>query len=500
MSDPSTAVLDVDSIEVEDGFNPRTRFDEDALSELEASIREEGLLSALTVRPGSNGTYMLIAGERRLIAAKRAGLSKVPAVIHDGSGATAAALAENLIREDLDPIETAQALSRLAAQEGFSTHKAIAEKVKKSCSWVSEHLRLLSLPEEVQRHIAAGAVPVDAERELRKVAKVSPRVAECACELVERGGVEGRDLRERFGEVMQAVAAAKFADKPTMISARGAALSELVPDPDQRKALTERLAAIDRLADSEDPYLHFAEAEIDAARAAGCLIEHRVDHGEWASVVAYVCDPELAADLAARVVERMERRAAEMAELTGSDVGKPDPEKVREERSAERKKAKRDAEAARKANLDLGLRLVNRRGAKSRKEHGLARAKALAAVVLADNERLSARGLRLILPQLQEVEVRTLKSGESREHVSYADPEQCAQYLAKRVEEARSANEVLELMADALIASVVADERELPQSRRVRSEVRARREVEQLLGAEIKWVRPRRKSRKAAAA
>lgn len=498
MNDPSTAVLDVDSIEVEDGFNPRTCFDEDALSELEASIREEGLLSALTVRPGSDGAYMLVAGERRLIAAKRAGLSKVPVVIHDGSGGTAAALAENLIREDLDPIETAQALSRLAAQEGFSTHKAIAEKVKKSCSWVSEHLRLLKLPEEVQRYIAAGVVPVDAERELRKAAEVSPRVAECACELVERGSVEGRDLRERFGEVLQAVAAAGFAEKPTMISARGSVLSELVPDADQRRALVDRLAAIDRLGGSDDPIVRFGEAEIDAARAAGCLIEHRVDHGAWASVVAYICDPELAADLAVRVVESMEARAAEV-ELSGSDAGKPDPEKVREERSAERKKAKRDAEAARKANLDLGLRLVNRRGAKGRKEHSLARAKALAAVVLADNERLPARGLRLVLPQLQEVEVKTLKSGEAREHISYADSGQCAQYLAKRIEEARSANEVLELMTDALIASILADERELPQSRRVRSEVRARGEVEQLLGTEIKWVRPRRKSRKAGA-
>ncbi len=189
MSEPATAVLDIDQIATEDGFNPRTRFDEESLAELEASIREHGVVQAPTVRPAEEGHYTVIAGERRLIAAKRAGVTRIPVVIrNEADGARAAALAENLIREDLDPIDTARALHDLAQAEGLGTHAKIADRVKKSPSWVSDHLRLLKLPEGVQRHVAEGTVPVEAERDLRKVAKVSPRVAECACELVERGG------------------------------------------------------------------------------------------------------------------------------------------------------------------------------------------------------------------------------------------------------------------------------------------------------------------------
>lgn len=141
-------------------------------------------------------------------------------------------------------------------------------------------------------------------------------------------------------------------------------------------------------------------------------------------------------------------------------------------------KAKRRAEAARDANLELGRNLIKRRGSKGRRECSLARAKALAAVVLADNTELAAAGLRLAFPQLQDVEVKRLKSGEPREKVSYADREQCASYLAERIEKARSANEVLELLADALIAVVLADEEELPRSRPIRCRLGAEDAVE----------------------
>ena len=172
------------------------------------------------------------------------------------------------------------------------------------------------------------------------------------------------------------------------------------------------------------------------------------------------------------------------------------PEQAKEARRAKRQEAKQKAADARRFNEELGDSLLKRRGRASRKQHSLARAKALAAVVIADNERLAARGLRLVTPQLQDVEVKQLKSGESREKVSYADVEQCTEYLAKRVTKASSEGEVLEILGDALIASLLADEEELPQSKRVRGGIRASREVEKLLGADIKSVRPRRRRRK----
>jgi ParB family chromosome partitioning protein len=502
MSETRTAMIEITKIAMEDGFNPRLTFDERALDELVASVREQGIVTALTVRSDGNGGYVLIAGARRLEAARRAGLSQVPAVIRTADGALAAAIAENLIRADLDPIEEARALQRLGEAEKLSTHKEIAARVGKSAAHVSERLRLLSLPGACQAQIAAGTVPVAAERDLRRVAKISPAVAEGVCELVERGEVEGRDLVDRFGEVL--VALAEDEGAPTMIDTSGARLSEMVPDAERRSALAERLVAALPYQRSDEGPIHLEEAEIDAARAAGCLIEHTIDHGGWESTVAFICDAELAADLAVRAVERIERQAAELAEarakLTGrsDDDGSAAAEDVEQARRAAREQAKEAAAAGRSFNLELGRKLVARRGAKSRKEHSLARARAVAALILADNDNLPARGLRLVLPQLQEVEAGTLKSGEAREKVTYAEPAACADYLAARIDEARSANEVLELLADALIAATLADERELPQSRRAHWWSRVGEDIEKLLASDIRSVRPRRRRRRAA--
>jgi ParB/RepB/Spo0J family partition protein len=496
MNEPATAVLAIDEIAVEQGFNPRTSFDEESLTELEASIREHGIVQAPTVRPAPDGGYIVIAGERRLIAAKRAGIERVPVVIRGDEGARAAALAENLIREDLDPIDTARALRDLGEAEGLGTHAKLAERVKKSPSWVSEHLRLLKLPEGVQAAIAEGSVPVEAERELRAVAKVSPRIAECACELVARRRVEGRDLIERFDEVLAEVAEARFEEKPMMIDVAGTPLAEVVADPEKRKAIAERYRAARPYESATEPVVRFGTEETDAARAAGCLVEHTVDHGNWSTSVAYVTDAELAADLCEQMVERVEKQQAKLAKMSGGpDVNgsgpSSDPEQMKDERRAQREKAKKDAARARRFNESLRAALLKRRGAKSRKVHGLARAKAVAAIILGDNDRLAGRGLRLVLSQLQDVEVKTLKSGDSREKVSYADAAQCTEYLTKRIDAARSAEEVLELLADAVIAAELADERELPQSKRIGWS--ARPGVAKLLAAEIKEVRPSRR-------
>jgi hypothetical protein len=189
-------------------------------------------------------------------------------------------------------------------------------------------------------------------------------------------------------------------------------------------------------------------------------------------------------------VEKQQAKLAETAEANGNGPG-AGPEEVKEERRTQREKAKKDAVRARRYNESLGAALLKRRGAKSRKAHGLARAKAIATIVLADNERLAGAGLRLALSQLQDVEVKTLKSGESREKVSYADAAQCTEYLSKRVDSARSADEVLELLADAVIAAELADERELPQSKRIGWS--PRRDVAKTFAAEIKEVKPRRR-------
>lgn len=130
---------------------PRKRFTETSLEELTESLREQGVLQPVVVRKIPNG-YELIAGERRWRAAQRAGLTEIPAVVKEAAPADAAVLAliENLQREDLNPIEAAQAFRRLMVQFGL-TQEAVARRVHKDRSSVANTLRLLQLPDELQQ-------------------------------------------------------------------------------------------------------------------------------------------------------------------------------------------------------------------------------------------------------------------------------------------------------------------------------------------------------------
>jgi ParB/RepB/Spo0J family partition protein len=503
MTDLATPLLEVEKIEVAEGFNPRTHMDPDALARLAGSLGKTDVVQPLTVRPIEDGKFAVIAGHRRLRAAEMAGIEKVPVHVRDGGDALTAALVENHHREDLDPIDTARGLQALAEELNLTTHKRIAEELEVSDSWVSQHLRLLKLPEAVQVYIAEGHVPAEAERDLRGIAKVSPRIAECICELAKRRKVKSREFVVNFGELFEAVAQARFEDKPTMIDPGAVRLSDVIADAKKRRELGDRHLAAKPYTHTDNPTLRFGEAEIDAARAAGCLVEYEVDHGEWTSRVSFITDAEFAADLAERLVERIVKEETERKkrdeEWRAQSQGREPltPEKQKEERQAAYKERQENAAAARIWNGAVGGNLLKRRGSASRKQFALARVKAMAITLITDNPTLAARGLRLVTSQLQEVEVKQLKTtGKTKEKVSYADAEQSTAYLAKRVNDCGSVNEVAEIVGDAIVASLLADENELPQSKRVRGGLRASAEVEKLLSADIKSVRPRRQRRK----
>jgi ParB family transcriptional regulator, chromosome partitioning protein len=150
------AELPIDAI-VPNPHQPRVHFDEESLSDLAASIRELGVLQPILVRPGADGGYELLAGERRWRAARRAGLAVVPAVIRmtDDLGSVERALVENLHRQDLTPLEEAAAYQQLIEDFQF-THEQVATRVGKSRSAVSNMLRLLSLPAAIQHLLSDG--------------------------------------------------------------------------------------------------------------------------------------------------------------------------------------------------------------------------------------------------------------------------------------------------------------------------------------------------------
>jgi ParB family chromosome partitioning protein len=136
---------------------PRVHFDEESLSDLSASIQAIGVLQPLLVRQMPDGTYQLIAGERRWRAAQRAGLLTVPAVVKttDDMSSVEQALVENLHRQDLSPLEEASAFQQLIDDFGL-THDDVAKRVGKSRSSVTNTLRLLSLPPAIQALLADG--------------------------------------------------------------------------------------------------------------------------------------------------------------------------------------------------------------------------------------------------------------------------------------------------------------------------------------------------------
>jgi len=138
---------------------PRARFDDDELAELAASIVEHGVIQPVVVRTRPDGGYELIAGERRVRAARQAGLASVPAVVRDSSdeGVLELALVENIQRADLNAIEEAAAYRELIDRFGL-THEEVAQRVGKSRVAISNALRLLDLASETRAAIVSGAI------------------------------------------------------------------------------------------------------------------------------------------------------------------------------------------------------------------------------------------------------------------------------------------------------------------------------------------------------
>ena len=148
-------------------YQPRTKMDQQALAELAASIRSQGLMQPLLVRPVERDRYELIAGERRWRAAQMAGLEEVPAVVREvpDEAALAMSLIENIQRENLNPMEEAAGIQRLV-DEFRMTHEQAADAVGRSRSATTSLLRLLKLPRPLQEMVMEGALEMGHARAL----------------------------------------------------------------------------------------------------------------------------------------------------------------------------------------------------------------------------------------------------------------------------------------------------------------------------------------------
>ncbi len=222
-------------------FQPRRHFDEDRLRELADSIAAQGVVQPVVVRPAAEaGHYELIAGERRWRAAQLAGLAEIPAVIRevDDQSAMAMGLIENIQRDDLNPLEEAQALHRLL-EEFELTHQQIAQAVGKSRTTVTNLMRLLELNPDVKELVEQGQLEMGHARAL--LALEGGLQSEAAAQVVRKG----LSVRETEALVR------RYKD-------RGAADRKKAPppelDPDVRRLLrdlTDRLGAPVQLRQSE---------------------------------------------------------------------------------------------------------------------------------------------------------------------------------------------------------------------------------------------------------
>ena len=188
-------------------YQPRTRMDEAALKELANSIRMQGVMQPILVRPVGGGRYEIIAGERRWRAARMAGLSDVPALVREvpDNAALAMALIENIQREDLNPLEEANGIQRLVTEFNI-THDKAAEMVGRSRSAVSNLLRLLALAEPVRDLVHQGMLDMGHERAL--LALTGMQQIETA-RLIAARGMSVRETEKLVGRLLRGTPAKK---------------------------------------------------------------------------------------------------------------------------------------------------------------------------------------------------------------------------------------------------------------------------------------------------
>jgi len=207
-------------------YQPRRHMDQAALEELANSIRSQGVVQPILVRPReASGDYELIAGERRWRAAQLAGLETLPAIVRQLSGdeALELALIENIQREELSPIEEAQAFERLTREFGL-TQEALADAVGRRRTTISNTLRLLRLPDEVQEALDTGQLRMGHARALL--------------------ALEGES---QLGEVAQEVIQKGLSVRATEDRVRKAAKEDTAGEPDQRSAANRRDPDVERL-------------------------------------------------------------------------------------------------------------------------------------------------------------------------------------------------------------------------------------------------------------
>ncbi|MEO0557301.1 MAG: ParB/RepB/Spo0J family partition protein [Bacteroidota bacterium] len=260
------AELDIEAIRP-NPYQPRTDFDETALDELAASIRQLGIIQPLTVRSLGNDRYELISGERRLRASRRAGLKRVPAYVReaDTEAMLEMAIVENVQREDLNPVEVALGYQRLIEEVGL-TQEQVADKVGKNRSTVANVLRLLKLPPRVQASLREGSLTSGHARALVSIEDGKAQLA-LHREILD-DGLSVREVESRARRLRTASEGTSSASPST-------------------KTTTTQLATRDRLE------IEAVEARLRETLATQVQVRHKAADGSGAITISYYSAEDL---------------------------------------------------------------------------------------------------------------------------------------------------------------------------------------------------------------
>jgi ParB family chromosome partitioning protein len=211
----STQEIPVDSIDP-NPYQTRRRINETALEELAESIRASGVVQPVVLRPIANGRYQLVAGERRWHASRRAGKTTIPAVVRQISNEQAMEITiiENLQREDLNPVEQARAFERLSREFGL-TQEQIASRTGKDRASISNFVRLLKLPDDVQNALEAGTLSFGHGKVLLALAGFPEHLERAAREIIEKQ-LSVRQTEELVARLLNPQAAEQKQEKPAV--------------------------------------------------------------------------------------------------------------------------------------------------------------------------------------------------------------------------------------------------------------------------------------------
>lgn len=361
-------------LSVQPGFNPRTSREAKRFAQLVASVRAEGVLQPLLVTPDGDGEYRVVAGEGRYLAAGEAGVVEVPVLVRDvdeRTGGLEYALAENLSREDLNPVQEARAFARL--KDAGYTKKGVAERLGVSQRLVGDRLAILELPEELHEAIADGSIPPSAIKPLAALARIHPGLPAVVAARVAAPPTHEWDPPLTWAQVVQDPIAAVVAD----YEGDDVGLPRDVFDagegyPIARFSLSEKaskdLRALCKLIGVEPERFVICFGREAVEQAVALKAAHASGQGWHHIIVGQDVGNELAAQYIAaclktqRAVARREREQDHPGDdpVDVSSTGEPalSEEEVKEQRRREREAEQERRRQAAAYNLELGAAVL----------------------------------------------------------------------------------------------------------------------------------------------